>query len=85
MARGLPVVASNLGAFKEVLGDGGLTFRVGDANDLARQLAGLLDDSAMASRLGGKAKQRVLQFYSKAGMIESHARLYREICRSKSA
>lgn len=84
MSRGLPVLASDLGAFKEVLGGAGLTFRVGDADDLARQLAKLLDDSASASRLGAEAKQRVADFYSREAMIEAHAQLYRELYNSKS-
>jgi glycosyltransferase involved in cell wall biosynthesis len=79
MSRGLPVVASNLGAFKEILGEAGVTFAVGDANDLARQLARLLDDSARASRLGGWAKQRVMEVYSRKRMIEVHAQLFREV------
>jgi glycosyltransferase involved in cell wall biosynthesis len=84
MSRGLPVIASDLGAFKEVLGNAGLTFRVGDANDLAQQLGSLLDDSAWASRLGVQAKQRVVDCYSREAMIEAHAQLYRELYDSKS-
>ena len=41
MLRGLPVIASDLGAFVEVLGEAGLTFRTGDAEALARELRGL--------------------------------------------
>jgi glycosyltransferase involved in cell wall biosynthesis len=79
MSRGLPVIASNLGAFKEVLSGTGLTFRVGDPEDLAHQLAKVLDDSVWAARLGAKAKQRVLDVYSREAMIEAHAQLYREL------
>lgn len=35
MLRGLPVIASDLGAFTEVLGDTGLTFRSGSVTNLA--------------------------------------------------
>jgi glycosyltransferase involved in cell wall biosynthesis len=85
MSRGLPVIASDLGAFKEVLGDAGLTFRVGDANDLAQQLTKFLDDSARASSVGAKAKQRVADCYSREEMIKAHAQLYRDVYDSKSA
>jgi glycogen synthase len=85
MARGLPVVASDLGAFREVLADAGLTFRVGDAKDLAEQLAKLLDDPVRASRLGDRAKQRVMDLYRKERMIQVHAQLYREVYHSKWA
>jgi glycosyltransferase involved in cell wall biosynthesis len=83
MARGLAIVASNLGAFTEILGDAGLTFRVGDAADLAGQLAKLLDDPAAATRLGHRAKQRILDLYQRERMVDSHAQLYREVFNSK--
>jgi glycogen(starch) synthase len=79
MSRGLPVVASDLGAFAEVLGDAGLTFRVGDAMDLARQIARLLDDSELAYAFGGRARRRILDRYLRNHMIETHARLYRRL------
>lgn len=80
MVRGLPVVASDLGAFVEVLGGTGLTFRTGDEADLAAALSRLLDDPSTATRLGQHARQRVLQSFSFGAMIETHARLYREVC-----
>jgi glycosyltransferase involved in cell wall biosynthesis len=79
MSRGLPVVASDVGCFAEVLGDAGLTFRAGDANDLASKIARLLDDSALASQLGGCGRQRILDHYLYRHMVEAHARAYRKI------
>lgn len=85
MSRGLPVIASDLGAFKEVLGDAGLTFRVCDARDLSSQLTKLLDDPRLASRLGDRARQRVVDVYQRARMIQAHGQLYREVCASKGS
>ncbi|MBZ5701822.1 MAG: glycosyltransferase family 4 protein [Acidobacteriia bacterium] len=79
MLRGLPVLASGLGAFVEVLGDAGLTFRTGDAADLARRLAALLRNDAHLARLGALARQRVLAFFGMSRMIEAHASVYRRI------
>jgi glycosyltransferase involved in cell wall biosynthesis len=79
MLRGLPIVASDLGSFVEVLGDAGLTFRVGDARDLARQMACLLDDSGLASALSIRARSRILQNYRRTQMIAAHAHLYRRL------
>jgi glycosyltransferase involved in cell wall biosynthesis len=79
MSRGLPVVASNIGCFAEVLGDAGLTFRVGDAKDLARQIARVLDDSALVTVLSGRARGRIFEKYSRIHMIEAHAQLYRRL------
>jgi glycosyltransferase involved in cell wall biosynthesis len=80
MSRGLTIVASDLGAFTEVLGDAGLTFRTGDSLDLAHQLTRLLEDSALRSDLRVRAKQRVLQRYPLDRMVDAHADLYRQIC-----
>lgn len=50
---GLPVIASRLGAMAEAIDDGatGLLFAPGDAADLARQMARVMDDAALRSRL----------------------------------
>jgi glycogen(starch) synthase len=80
MSRGLPVVASDVGCFAEVLGDAGFTFRVGDAKDLAKQIARLLDDSALAFSLGGRARSRILKNYQRNQMVAAHAQLYRRLC-----
>jgi glycogen(starch) synthase len=79
MSRGLPIVASNIGCFAEVLGDAGLIFGVGDAKDLARQITRLLDDSALASTLSGRARRRLSERYPRSKMIEAHAQLYRRL------
>jgi glycosyltransferase involved in cell wall biosynthesis len=76
MARGLPVVASDLGAFTEVLADTGVVFRTGDAEKLAAALVGFLDDPSLAATLGRRARQRVKSVYGLEGMIEAHASLY---------
>ena len=79
MLRALPVVTSDLGAFVEVLGDAGFTFRTGDAAALAAALSRLLDDPLLAARLGRRARERALAFYSRERMLESHASIYRRV------
>jgi len=78
MLRGLPVIASDIGAFEEVLGDAGLKFQTGDAADLARQIGVLLDAPSLAARIGQRARQRVLDFLCERRMIEEHVRIYRD-------
>ena len=77
MCRGLPIVASDLGSFREVLGDAGLTFEVGNAQALAEQIARLLDDRPFASALGLHAKDRIV----KNNLRESYDK---EACRDLS-
>ncbi len=76
MLRGLPVIASDLGAFAEVLGDAGLSFRTGDATELAAALARLLDDHVLAGSLGQRARQRALDFCDYGEMIRAHSDIY---------
>jgi glycogen synthase len=78
MSRGLPVVTSDLGAFVEVLGESGLTFRTGDAASLAAEVARILDDPALAIRLRRSARQRAIEFCDFRRMLEAHARVYHE-------
>jgi glycogen synthase len=78
MARGLPVITSDLGALTEVLGEAGLTFRTGDAAALARELARVLDDPALATRLSQSARKRVLNVCDFGRMLEAHARVYHQ-------
>jgi len=79
MLRGIPILASDLGAFVEVLGDTGRTFKTGDSSDLARQIVQLLDDPAASQRLGVAAHQRVRVFFALSRMIEAHAQIYRRL------
>jgi len=79
MLRALPIVASDIGAFIELLGGSGLTFRTGDAAALAASLGRLLDEPSLAANLGRRARERALHFCDKSRMIEAHARVYRDV------
>ncbi len=78
MSRGLPVIASDIGAFAEVVGDGGLTFRTGDAEALAAVLIRILDDPVLATSFAQSARQRALEFCDFQRMLEAHVRVYRQ-------
>ncbi len=84
MLRGLPVLASDLGAFAEVLGDAGRTFKTGDPADLAQRISEFLDDPVGARRLGAAGYQRALDFFGLGRMIEGHARIYRSLAAEKA-
>ncbi len=60
MACGRPIVASNLPVVRELARDGAdaLVFAADDPADLARCVLALLDDPALAQRLGASAAQR---------------------------
>ncbi|HLI41911.1 MAG TPA: glycosyltransferase family 4 protein [Streptosporangiaceae bacterium] len=64
MAAGLPIVASDIDAFRQVTGGGqaGELFAAGDAADLARALGRLLDDPARRAELSAAALAAVAQY-----------------------
>lgn len=87
LAAGVPVVASNHGAFPELL-DGeraGLLHEPGDPADLACVLAVVLADEEMAGRLGRHGHSLVRSRNSAAAMAAAHEALYRELSRRDSA
>jgi phosphatidylinositol alpha-mannosyltransferase len=64
MAAGVPIVASNIEAFRQVLRDGraGELFAAGDPADLARVAARLLDDPARRAELSVAALAAVAEY-----------------------
>jgi glycosyltransferase involved in cell wall biosynthesis len=58
LARGVPVLASRVGALGELVQDGvnGLLFRMDDPDDLERKLRQLLDNPELLSRLSAEAR-----------------------------
>jgi glycosyltransferase involved in cell wall biosynthesis len=81
MLRGLPVIASDIGAFVEVLGSPVQTFRTGDADDLARQLARIFRDPTMAADWAKAGRRRILDMFTEQRMLEGHDRVYQEVAR----
>jgi glycosyltransferase involved in cell wall biosynthesis len=66
MAMGLPVVATNGGAFPEIVDDGrtGLLAERGDVGSLANALQRLVTDPALRVKMGRAGRQRAEQHFS---------------------
>jgi phosphatidylinositol alpha-mannosyltransferase len=79
MLQGKLVIVSDLGSLKEVVGDAGLTFRNGDAADLAARMREVLDDSSLAAAIGAKARERARSSFDQETMIEQHLQIYRTV------
>jgi glycosyltransferase involved in cell wall biosynthesis len=62
MACGIPVVATDIGGVREMVGDAGVLTRYWDSNSLADGVLQVLRDRELAARLGKAARERVLQF-----------------------
>jgi glycosyltransferase involved in cell wall biosynthesis len=80
MQKGKLVIASSIGALSEVLGDAGMTFTIGDTQDLARRMLSIIEEPSRADVIGQKAIRRIAQFFGADQMVREHMGVYREIC-----
>jgi phosphatidylinositol alpha-mannosyltransferase len=79
MLRGKAIVASDLGAFSEVLDDAGLMFRTGDAFDLAMHISKLIEAPQSAREIGDRAYRRAQQLFDFKLMLRAHADTYIQV------
>ena len=71
------MVASDVGSNREVIKDGESGFVVpGDVKSLAGALATLLADGGLRDQFGSAGRDRALQGFGVAKMLESHRNLY---------
>jgi len=81
MAYGLPVVARARGAVPEVIEDGRSGLAVGgdEAGAFAEAVLRLLDDGALAARLGAAARETIERRFSAEAMIEGTLQVYHRV------
>jgi glycosyltransferase involved in cell wall biosynthesis len=78
MSSGLPVIATDFGGPREVLGSSGILFRSGDPNDLAEKISGLIVDQRTGLELGQKARETVIRDFRWEEVARKYADLYNE-------
>jgi glycosyltransferase involved in cell wall biosynthesis len=87
-AAGLPVIASDVGACREMiegrsadrhLGPSGLVTRVATPGDTASALVRFARDPQLRRSMGAAGRRRVLGFYRRQEMIDSYRNIYREL------
>jgi glycosyltransferase involved in cell wall biosynthesis len=81
MAAGRPVVATAVGASVQLIEPGvhGLLVPPGDSGLLAAAIARLLEDRALAARLGTAARRRVQEKYSREVMVRRFEDFYQQL------
>jgi glycogen(starch) synthase len=84
MQRGGLVIASDIGALSEVVGDAGMTFATGDADGLAQCMEKIIANPGLASEIGKKASRRIAELFTADQMIRDHVRLYQQACSRSS-
>jgi glycosyltransferase involved in cell wall biosynthesis len=83
MASGVPVIGSTCGAIPEVIGDAGLIFAEGDADDLTAALRRTLSDKELCEHMRRAGLARVQQ-YSWERVAEKMYELYRQVLKTRS-
>jgi L-malate glycosyltransferase len=81
MGMGVPAVLSDIGALREICGDGkyAVLFRTGDPQDLTEKLVALLRNPDERVRLGAEAKQWALDQFGIEQHIRNLIRLYERL------
>ncbi len=86
LAAGRPVVATRVGGVEDVVEDAvtGLLVRPGDTHAIAERLALLAGDPALGRRMGDTGRERVMQRYAVARLVDDVDRLYRALLATAS-
>ncbi|OHB81570.1 MAG: glycosyl transferase family 1 [Planctomycetes bacterium RBG_16_64_10] len=81
MAAGVPVVASDIPGCRELVvpGQTGFLVPVGGRAQRVRVTEKILQDPQLARRLGTAARQRVVEHFRVAPMVQQHVMMYREL------
>jgi glycosyltransferase involved in cell wall biosynthesis len=84
-SAGIPIVASRAGGVPEAVRDGvnGLLVPPADPRALGAAIAGLLDDSMLAERLGEGGRALMRSEFSIEAMVEGNLAVYRELVPSQ--
>lgn len=78
MAAGVPVVASDSGALRDVVGGAGTLMPPGDAAALAAALVAVVDEPGRAARMRAAGTERAGE-YTWAAIAERYEAMYREV------
>lgn len=81
MGRGIPVVASDTGALRHIIGNGGILVPEDDAAQLAQALGTILDDPLERARLGGEGRRRVIAEFASEAVARRQLDFWRSLAR----
>jgi glycosyltransferase involved in cell wall biosynthesis len=81
MAAGLPVLATPVGGIPELLTDGveGYLVQPGDVEGLGRCMQSLLDDQALAQRMGAAGRRKIETTFSAGAVLPRVEKIYQDL------
>lgn len=81
MAAGLPVIASDIPANRELVvpNETGFLCKLGDAVGYMQYLRRLIDEPGLGERLGTAGRERIRTQFSTQKMVDGYAELYRQL------
>lgn len=79
MACEVPVIGSSSGEIPNVIGDAGLVFKEGDAEDLKNKLHSLILNQGYKKELAKKGRRRVLKKYTWGRIARETFRVYQDL------
>jgi glycosyltransferase involved in cell wall biosynthesis len=82
MALGVPVVAFDIPAVREVVADTGCLVPAGDAGAMAAAISKVIENPDVASELGTRGTARFERFFTIEMVADAMAQLYREVAGS---
>jgi len=79
-SRGLPVIASNLGAMREIVknNESGLLFEAGNSKDLLEKVNWMIENPEQCKEMGANAKRIYLEQYTAKINYELLTKIYQE-------
>jgi glycosyltransferase involved in cell wall biosynthesis len=86
MAAGKPVVATNGGGVPEIVRDGetGYLVPMGDADAMAQAMTRLLENPALAARMGEQGRLRVRDHFTIQATARRVEKLYEDVLKRKA-
>jgi glycosyltransferase involved in cell wall biosynthesis len=84
MACETPVIGSSSGEIPRVIGDAGLIFPEGSAQELRARIRQLLDDPDLYAQLAASGRQRVLEHYTQERIAQQIYEAYQEMTSHQS-
>ena len=85
MSCGLPVVATDVGDVRSIIGDTGMVISVGDEQGLVDAIRGLIADASRRQRLGQAARQRAEARFGLSRMVDAFADVYNDMQAGETA